>query len=55
MTLIINKSNAKNIAKLLNEKLKRKSQKDNLTKHFGILKRDIDGLAYQKDMREHED
>ena len=52
MTLIINKSNSKNIAKLLTEKLKKEPKKGNLSKHFGKLKRNLDGLNYQTKIRE---
>jgi hypothetical protein len=55
MTLIIDKSNLKNTAKILNEKLKKSGKKGNLTKHFGKLKRNIDGLSYQISIRENED
>jgi hypothetical protein len=55
MTLIINKSNSKNIAKLLTEKLKKEPKKGNLSKHFGKLKRNLDGLNYQTKIRENED
>ncbi len=55
MTLIINKSNSKNIAKLLTDKLKKEPKKGNLAKHFGKLKRNLDGLNYQIKLRENED
>jgi hypothetical protein len=55
MTLIIDKSNLKNTAKILNEKLNKSGKKGNLMKHFGKLKRNIDGLAYQISIRENED
>lgn len=55
MTLVINKSNSKNVAKLLNDKLKKTPKKGNLTKHFGKLKRNLDGLKYQTEIRENED
>ncbi|MDR6967594.1 hypothetical protein J2X31_001606 [Flavobacterium arsenatis] len=55
MTLVINKSNSKNIAKLLTDKLKKTSKKGNLSKHFGKLKRNLDGLKYQTELRENED
>ncbi|MBM3168119.1 MAG: hypothetical protein FJZ76_02475 [Bacteroidetes bacterium] len=55
MTLIIDKSNLKNTAKILNEKLKKSGKKGNLTKHFGKLKRNMDGLWYQISIRENED
>jgi len=55
MTLVIDKSNSKNLAKLLTDKLKRKPKKGNLAKHFGKLKRNLDGLEYQNEIRENED
>ncbi len=54
MTLVINKNNAKNISELLSKKLKNTSKKSNLSNHFGKLKRNIDGLAYQFIIRENE-
>lgn len=55
MTVVIDKSNLKNTSKILNEKLKKSAKKGNLTKHFGKLKRNIDGLDYQISVRENED
>ena len=55
MTVTINKSNSKNVAKILKEKLEKSSSKGNLSKHFGKLKRNIDGLKYQIEIRENED
>ena len=55
MTLVIDKSNSKNIAKLLLDKLKKTPKKGNLAKHFGKLKRNIDGLIYQTEIRKNED
>lgn len=54
MTVTIDKTNLKNISKILKEKLEKASEKGNLSKHFGKLKRNIDGLAYQNSAREHE-
>ncbi len=54
MTVIIDKSNAKDTSKILQEKLKKSPKKGNLAKHFGKLKRNIDGLAYQISARENE-
>lgn len=53
MTLIIDKKKSKNLKKLLSEKLKKTSVKGNLSKHFGKLKRDFDGLEYQLLIREN--
>ncbi|WPR75021.1 hypothetical protein [Algoriphagus sp. NG3] len=55
MTLIIDKSNEKNISKILKERLKKSSTTGNLAKHFGKLKRNIDGLDYQLAIRANED
>ncbi len=54
MTLLIDKNNSKNIAALLSSKLKKEPKKGNLAKHFGKLKRNIDGLKYQIELRENE-
>lgn len=53
MTLVINKSNLKNIDKLLKAKLNKISKKGNLAKHFGKLKRNIEGLKYQLEIRKN--
>jgi len=55
MTIVINQSNLKKTPKLLSEKLKKSAKKAALLKHFGKLKRSIDGLTYQNSMRENED
>ena len=55
MTLVIDKNNSKNVAKILTEKLKKTKKQGNLSKHFGKLKRNIDGLKYQIAIRENED
>ncbi|GAA0879137.1 hypothetical protein GCM10009119_21050 [Algoriphagus jejuensis] len=55
MTVIINKSNSKHTLEILSKKLKKSPKKGNLIKHFGKLKRDIDGLDYQISVRENED
>jgi len=55
MTVIIDKSNLKNTSKILSEKLKKSTKSGNLSKHFGKLKRNIDGLEYQISARENED
>jgi hypothetical protein len=55
MTVVIDKSNSKSTAKILSEKLKKSTKTGNLTKHFGKLKRNIDGLEYQNSARENED
>ena len=55
MAVIIGKSNSRNTSKILSEKLKKSSKTGNLMKHFGKLKRNIDGLKYQISLRENED
>lgn len=55
MTLIIDKSNSKNIGTLLIKKLKKSNKEGNLAKHFGKLKRNIDGLKFQLEVRKNED
>ena len=54
MAVVIGKSNSKNTSKILSEKLKKSSKTGNLMKHFGKLKRNIDGLKYQISLRENE-
>ncbi len=55
MTVVINKNNLKKTAKILSEKLGKSSKNGNLAKHFGKLKRGLDGLEYQVAVRENED
>jgi hypothetical protein len=55
MTIVINKSNLKNTSKILSEKLRKAKKKGNLSRHFGKLRRNIDGLEYQTSIRENED
>lgn len=55
MTIVIDKSNVKKYTKILSDKLKKSTKKGNLSKHFGKLKRNIDGLKYQTSLRENED
>jgi hypothetical protein len=54
MTVVIDKSNLKNTSKILSEKLNKSTKSGNLAKHFGKLKRNIDGLAYQISARRDE-
>jgi len=54
MSIVIDKSNIKNIEKILKKKLKSKTTKGNLSTHFGKLKRSLDGLEYQKEIRADE-
>ena len=51
MTVVINKSNAIKIVKILTYRLKKVSKKVNLISHFGKLKRNLDGLKYQFELR----
>lgn len=55
MTVVINKNNKADVSKILFEKLKKGKSNGNLAKHFGKLKRNIDGLTYQLAIRENED
>lgn len=55
MTVVIDKNNPGRVADILAEKLKRSKKKGNLAKHYGKLKRNIDGLKYQTAIRENED
>ncbi len=56
MVLIINKKESKKeIKNLLEKKIKNVSKAGNLSEHFGGLKRNIDGLEYQLEIRKNED
>lgn len=56
MTLVIDKNNSKKASEILSKKLKkRKRTEGNLAKHYGKLKRNIDGVKYQIAIRENED
>lgn len=55
MTIIIDKSNSENIAKILTDKFSKTKRKGNLAKHFGKLKRNLDGLSFQLEIRKDED
>jgi hypothetical protein len=56
MVLIIKKKNTKKeIDILLEKKEKSTISKGNLSNHFGKLKRNIDGLDYQLEIRKNED
>ena len=54
MTVTIGKKNAKEVSKILSEKLRSPKKAGNIAKHFGKLKRNIDGLTYQQEVRENE-
>jgi len=55
MTVKIDKSNQENTSKILKEKMNKSPRIGNLNKHFGKLKRKLDGLNYQISVRENED
>lgn len=55
MTIIVKKSNLKEIAIELKNKMQLKDQAKGLKKHYGKLKRNLDGLAYQNNIRSNED
>lgn len=55
MTVIIDKFNSKKLSEILSKKFKKDNKKGNLSKHFGKLKRNIDGLTYQLEVRKNED
>lgn len=55
MIVIIDKSNRKDTSKILNIQFKKIPKTGNISKHFGKLKRNIDGLKYQVSVRNHED
>ncbi|GAB2497737.1 hypothetical protein [Algoriphagus taiwanensis] len=54
MTIKIGKNSKKEVAKILENKLKKTGKPGKLEKHFGNLKRNLDGLEYQNEMRENE-
>lgn len=54
MTVVIDKSNSKKLSQILTDKLNKRGKKGNLSKHFGKLKRNIDGLKYQLQIRKNE-
>ena len=54
MTVIINKDNANNTSKILVDRINKTKKTGNLNKHFGKLKRNIDGLDFQKKLRKDE-
>jgi hypothetical protein len=51
MLLKIRLLDLKNIEFLLSQKVNTVQSKGNLEKHYGKLKRGIDGLQYQKELR----
>jgi len=54
MTIVIERSNAKNTSEILRKKLNKAGKSGNLSRHFGKLKRNLDGLEYQSTIRENE-
>lgn len=55
MTILIENPEVTDIHKILAAKKNKNSKKGNLSKHFGKLKRNFDGLEYQVKMRQNED
>ncbi|WP_461532833.1 hypothetical protein [Sinomicrobium sp.] len=55
MTVVITKNNSEKVNEILADRLKKKKGMGNLAKHYGKLKRKIDGLEYQIAIRENED
>jgi len=51
MTIIVKKSNLKEVTSDLKKKIESKDQNSGLKKHFGKLKRNLDGLTYQHQKR----
>ena len=52
MTIVINKNSTKKQVESARQKaLKNKPKKQGLARSFGALKRNIDGLKYQKEVR----
>lgn len=54
MNVVVDQSSSEELAKLLKDKLKKSPKKGNIVKHFGKLKRNIDGLKYQLAARSEE-
>lgn len=55
MTIIVKESNVKEVTLELKKQIKKKEEQQSLKKHFGKLKRNIDGLKYQLEIRSDED
>ena len=55
MVLIIKKKSSKKEIDTLLEKKEKSTSNGNLFNHFGKLKRNIDGLEYQLEIRKNED
>lgn len=55
MVVVINKNKtAKEIKVILESKISKSNKEGNLAKHFGELKRNLDGLNYQIEIRKNE-
>ena len=54
MTIVIDKFKPKKALKDLLPKINKNELNGNLSKHFGELKRNIDGLKYQIEVRSNE-
>lgn len=54
MTVLVRKTEMKNLSKILTKNLDKRPSNGNLEKHFGKLKRNLDGLSYQIDIRKDE-
>jgi hypothetical protein len=55
MVLVIKKKNTKKEIDSFLEKKEKPVAKGNLSNHFGKLKRNLDGLEYQLEIRKNED
>jgi hypothetical protein len=55
MVLLIKKKETKKEIDILLKKKDKSNSEGNLSKHFGKLKRNIDGLEYQLEIRKNED
>ena len=54
MTVLVRKTEMKNLSKILTKSIEKRPSKGNLEKHFGKLKRNLDGLTYQTEIRKDE-
>lgn len=54
MTVLVRKTEMKNLSRILTKNLDKRASNGNLKKHFGKLKRNLDGLSYQIDIRKDE-
>lgn len=51
MTITLKKGSSRSDIEKALAKLERRKKKPSLKKHFGVLKRGLNGLAYQKEVR----